>query len=177
MLHEYALAIAEFMRLAGHRAHRKILCQIARCLHDIRHLTAVSACVHEQSAAQTARNASCKFQSAQTRSARLVGQYGQQHTGLRRDGVSFDCHLTEFRADAEHRTADPLIAHQYIGAVAEHCQRRAAFAHQTHRLNQRVLGMRTQIQVCRSADAEGGVTAHRLVTQHLQSCNRPEFFY
>ena len=94
---------------------------------------------------------------------------GQRSTGVRQDGVpASPLHPVQVGRGVDHQPVQSLIRDQKIGAVANDQRICAVIFCKAHQQHQLLPAGRKCHPLCRTADAEGGVPAHRLVLKHFQ---------
>ena len=164
---KYAVAIAEIERgglplpavsLRRHRAHGS---------DDVLHLTVIGAGVHEDRAADAARDAAGELEPRETGRGGCRRYILEQSACARDNALPLDADRRHRMVEFHDSAADALIEHEHIRAVAEDRQRDAVARDETQDTRRLIDTCRKDQIVGFPADLERRMLTHGRVQHHL----------
>ena len=157
------MPVAEFQLFPGKAAHAAVRHEKLCAFQNILHLAAVSAGIHDQRAADRARNARGKGEAAEPRIRGRSRQFRKQcpRFGFQPVSVHFDG--TEALAETYDSAAKALVADQEVRAVTDDCARNALCL-ATRKQGLELFGrFRLIVIIRRAADSKTRVAGERLL--------------
>ena len=137
----------------------------ARLDQHVLGLAAIGAAVHAQRAADRAGNAAEERQARDAGLLRRARHHHVEHRGAGGDAMAvFDLDLVEAAAEPDHHARHAAVAHDQVGAGADHRDRNVG-RQIAQEISQIVFVLRHEERLRRTADAEPGELAERLVGQ------------
>ena len=127
-------------------------------------LAAVGAAVHAQRAADRARNAAHERQPGDAGLLRRARDLHVRHRRAGPDARAIDLDLVEAAAEPHHHARHAAVAHDQVGAEADHDDRNVG-GDAAEEIGEVVLVLRHEQHLRRPADAEPGQLGERLVRQ------------
>ena len=164
------MAVGELLRLPHQGAGLPVQGQIVAGHRHIPQLTPVGAGVHGHAASQGARNAVGKLQSGQPLLHGKDRQPGQRYPGAAEDlGLSPPFQDIQTAGGQNDKPVQAAVPRQHIGAVAQHKGDNAQLGGPLQGGGKLPVILYPGHQPHRTADAEGGVQAHRHLLQQFQA--------
>src|SRR5699024_4640239 len=128
---------------------------------------AVGSGVHYHCSAKSSRNTAREFKAGKRGFPRRCRHGGQKRAGTGTYFSPFEFYISHIAVHLNDHAPVSAVAHQKVASVSQHKIWKSFFPAQRKRAAYLLIRFRHQEYLCRSADTECGMTAHRLFKKHL----------